>query len=198
VTFAGGFVFAHAFGMGLGVLIGSLAAFVGASAGATASFLIGRYLFRDWVRGMVKTYTIFDALEACMAEESGFRIMALLRLSPIIPFLPLNYLAGVTSISLWNNAMALLFIVPGIVVYVVLGASAGSIAQSLRGEYKNVEIVLIAVGAVFAIAAIWLTNFYVRKELYRVIEARQVASNVHDNLGEGSGGGRGVEQAEAV
>lgn len=185
--------------MGLGVLIGSLASFVGASAGATASFLIGRYFFRDWVRGMVKTYVIFEALEACMAEETGFRIMALLRLSPIIPFLPLNYLAGVTSISFRNNTMALMFILPGTVLYVVLGASAGSIAQSLREENNNVEIVLIALGAVFSIAAIWLTNHYVGKELYRLIDARQTASNdVHSNLGEGSGVRLGGGLAEAV
>jgi len=55
-----GFVFANTFGLGAGVLLGTLSVFIGAGSGAVASFLLGRYLLRDWVSGLTKKYTLFD------------------------------------------------------------------------------------------------------------------------------------------
>jgi uncharacterized membrane protein YdjX (TVP38/TMEM64 family) len=49
-------------------------------------------------------------------EEKGFHIMVLLRLSPIIPFNVVNYLAGVSAISLANYCMALVGILPGTIL----------------------------------------------------------------------------------
>jgi len=49
LTLGGGFVFGKALGLGRGVALASSAVFIGASLGAIASFLLGRYLLRDWV-----------------------------------------------------------------------------------------------------------------------------------------------------
>lgn len=63
LTLGAGFVFAEAFGLGVGLVIATLSVFVGASLGAVVAFLLGRYLLRDWVNGFAKRYVIFQALD---------------------------------------------------------------------------------------------------------------------------------------
>jgi hypothetical protein len=63
LTLGAGFVFANAFGLGLGIVVGTLSVFIGASAGSIVAFLVGRYLLRDWVKGLSKKYAIFEALD---------------------------------------------------------------------------------------------------------------------------------------
>lgn len=170
-----GFVFSSAFGLGLGVCLGTLAVFVGASAGAVVSFLFGRYLFRDAVvRNLSKRYSVFEALDVALAEK-GFRIMTLLRLSPIVPFNLLNYIAGVTAIPFWSYFWANFGILPGTVLYVFLGASAGSLTDSANSGDDNmtVTVVVIVVGVVLGILAIAVTSYYARKELNKVVAKRQ-------------------------
>lgn len=182
LTLGAGFVFAKAFGLGAGVVLGSLSVVFGASAGAIAAFLLGRYILRDWVQGLTKRYSIFEALDIAMATK-GFRIMALLRLSPIIPFNAINYIGGVTAISFTSYSAALIAILPGTTLYVFLGASAGSLSDSAgSGGSSTVTIVVVVVGAVFGIAAIVVTSYYAKKELHKVVEARRLqAEDVADS-----------------
>lgn len=63
LTLGAGFVFAKAFGLGVGLVIATLSVFIGASLGAIVAFLLGRYLLRDWVKGLANRYTIFQALD---------------------------------------------------------------------------------------------------------------------------------------
>jgi uncharacterized membrane protein YdjX (TVP38/TMEM64 family) len=173
LTLGAGFVFASAFGLGVGVLLATLAVFFGASAGAIASFLLGRFLLREWASGFAKKYAIFEALDNAF-EENGFRIMTLLRLSPIIPFNAINYIAGVTAISFWAYFWSLFGILPGTILYVFLGASAGSLRDSANsGGNMTVTIVVIVVGIVFGIMAIAVTSYYAKKELEKVATNRQ-------------------------
>ena len=175
LTLGAGFVFGHAFHLGLGVVIGTMSVFLGASFGATVSFLLGRYLLRDWVLGLTKRYAIFEALDSAL-EGKGFRIMALLRLSPIIPFNAINYIAGVTSISLRDFVLSLWAILPGTVLYVFLGASADSLTESSTpGTSKSLSIAIVVCGVVLGVGAIILTSYYAKKELNRILAERQCA-----------------------
>jgi uncharacterized membrane protein YdjX (TVP38/TMEM64 family) len=183
LTLGAGFVFANAFGLGPGMLLGVASVFVGASAGAIVAFLVGRFLLRDWVTGMTKNYAIFEALDNAF-EEKGFRIMALLRLSPIVPFNAINYIAGVTAISFWAYLWALIAILPGTTLYVFLGASAGSLMDSANsGGNATVTIIVVVVGIVFGVAAVTVTSYYAKQELNKVAtrrEAEQGESTEHD------------------
>ena len=67
LTLGSGFVYGNAFGLGLGVTIASVVVFVGASIGAILSFLLGRYLMRDWVnKRFVERYPVVKALDEGM------------------------------------------------------------------------------------------------------------------------------------
>ena len=180
LTLGAGFVFANAFGLGPGVLLGTVSVFLGAGSGAIAAFLLGRFLLRDWVSGFSKKYAIFEALDVAF-EEKGFRIMALLRLSPIIPFNAINYIAGVTALSFWSYVWAMIAILPGTALYVFLGASAGSLADSASsGENSTVTIIVAVVGVIFGVLAVGMTSYYAKKELNKVVEKRQGEQEVDD------------------
>jgi uncharacterized membrane protein YdjX (TVP38/TMEM64 family) len=181
LTLGAGFVFTTALdSLGYGVLLASVAVFVGASLGAIASFLLSRYLFRDgFVTRLTQQYPIFEAIDLAL-EDKGLRIMVLLRLSPIIPFNVLNYVSGITGIQFHHYCIALLGMIPGTVLYVFLGASAGSLSEigddndgNEEEESKTITIVVIVVGVIFGILAVGVTSYYAKQELNKVIDKQK-------------------------
>jgi uncharacterized membrane protein YdjX (TVP38/TMEM64 family) len=90
----------------------------------------------------------------------------------------LNYTAGALSVSFRDYVLALFAILPGTILYVFLGASAGSLTDSANsGQDPTVTIVVVVVGIVFGVLAIYLTTRYARKELNRLLEERRVAES---------------------
>jgi len=177
LTLGAGFTFSATFGLGAGVVLGAVSVFVGASLGAIVAFLLARYLLRKPVRRLTERYALFEAIDAAL-QTNGLKIFILLRLSPVIPFNVFNYLGGVSSVTFRDYFLALFFILPGTTLFVFLGASAGSIAESASsGNDPTVTIVVVVVGAVLGIGTIWLTTRYARKELQRILEERDGQDN---------------------
>lgn len=102
--------------------------------GATAAFLVGRHLARDWVARRIEGNERFKAIDAAVARE-GWKIVGLTRLSPIFPFNLLNYAFGLTRVSLRDYFFASwIGMIPGTVLYVYLGSLAGSLAALGAGQ----------------------------------------------------------------
>ncbi len=97
LTLGAGFLF--------GVPVGLLSAWIGATLGACVAFLVGRTLARDWVALKVSGNPKFEAVDEAVGRE-GFKIVLLLRLSPVFPFNFLNYALGVTKVSFGRYALA--------------------------------------------------------------------------------------------
>jgi len=118
-----------------GLLWGSVAVWLGANVGAALAFLIARYLARDVVERKLASFPKFRAIDRAVAN-GGWKIVALLRLSPAVPFNLQNYLYGLTGISFWSCVGATAFaMLPGIVLYVYLGhAGRASIEAAAAGE----------------------------------------------------------------
>ena len=100
-----------------GVPIGLLSAWTGATLGACVAFLVGRTLARDWVARKVSENPKFAAVDEAVGRE-GFKIVLLLRLSPVFPFNFLNYALGLTRVSFRQYALAsLIGMLPGGLMY---------------------------------------------------------------------------------
>jgi uncharacterized membrane protein YdjX (TVP38/TMEM64 family) len=100
---------------------------VSATAAAAASFLIARYALRDKVKDIADQNPKFAAIDNAIGEDS-FRVVALLRLSPLLPFALSNYLYGLTSVKFKPYVLASwLGMLPGTFAYV----SAGSVGMTL-------------------------------------------------------------------
>jgi uncharacterized membrane protein YdjX (TVP38/TMEM64 family) len=78
LTLGAGFVFSMSFGLGPGIVIGSISVFFGASIGAIIAFLLGRYLLLNQVHALSKKYAFFEALNSAM-KTNGLKILTLLR-----------------------------------------------------------------------------------------------------------------------
>lgn len=143
-----------------GPLQGTVLASVASTAGATASFLIARYLARPWVTEKFLTTAadadskdtdtitppakpasntkpplkspaaIFQRIDKGVAKQ-GARLVLLLRLSPLIPFSLSNYLYGLTAVPLPSYVGASwLGMLPGTFAYVYLGSAARAAVEA--------------------------------------------------------------------
>jgi len=156
----------------LGILLATASVFIGASIGSICSFLLGRYLFRDCVLKLAFSYPIFQAIERAL-EANGLKIMILLRLSPLIPFNALDYISGITSISLRDYAIALVAILPGALVLCFAGASASSLSDRTSSTSSTlVKLITIVSGILFGGCGIYLASHYSKKELNLILAAQ--------------------------
>ncbi len=130
VLFIPGSILTIGAGVVFGVVRGSIYVSIAATLGATAAFLIGRYLARDWVAARLEASPKFKAIDEAVARE-GWKIIALTRLSPVFPFNLLNYAFGLTRVSLRDYFFASWAgMIPGTVMYVYIGSLAGDLAKA--------------------------------------------------------------------
>ncbi len=128
VAFLPGSVITLGAGVLFGVVLGSIYVFIGATLGAIAAFLVGRYLARDWISQKIADNQKFAAIDKAVADE-GFKIVLLTRLSPVFPFNLLNYAFGIAGVTLKDYALASIGMLPGTVMYVYIGSLAGDLAR---------------------------------------------------------------------
>ena len=127
IAFLPAFILTLGAGVLFGVWWGSVYVFIGATLGAIAAFLVGRYLVRDWVAKKIAGNDKFRAIDRAVGKE-GLKIVLLTRLSPIFPFNLLNYAFGVTGVSIQDYIIGSIGMIPGTMMYVYIGSLAGSVA----------------------------------------------------------------------
>jgi uncharacterized membrane protein YdjX (TVP38/TMEM64 family) len=130
LAFLPGFPITLGAGAVLGLAAGAVTVSIGATLGATAAFLTGRYLARDWVTRRIAGHPAFEAIDQAVARE-GWKIVGLARLSPAFPFNFLNYAFGLSRVSLRDFFFASwIGMTPGILLYVYIGSLAGNLATA--------------------------------------------------------------------
>jgi uncharacterized membrane protein YdjX (TVP38/TMEM64 family) len=116
-----------------GLAAGTLWALTGATLGASSAFLVARHLARDRVERRAAGDARFHAIDRAVAAD-GRRIVFLLRLSPAIPFVLLNYLLGLTRVRFRDYVVASVGMLPGTLLYVYTGKVAGDVAAATAGR----------------------------------------------------------------
>lgn len=149
LTVAGGFLF--------GTVASSVYVVVSATAGATAVFLLARYVTGEaWRRRLGQ-----GRLGRMVGHmESGFRdhalsTMLVLRLIPLFPFWLVNLVPAVMGVPLWTYVIAtVLGIIPATVIYASLGAGMGDVLA--RGERPDLAVLWdpVILGPLFGLATL--------------------------------------------
>jgi uncharacterized membrane protein YdjX (TVP38/TMEM64 family) len=136
-----------------GVAFGTTLVLVAATLGASAAFLIARYVARASIERRLRDDGRFRAIDRAVADE-GLKIVTLLRLSPVFPFNLLNYALGLTGVRFGDYFVACLGMLPGTLMYVYLGALGGDVAAAAAegNTRSNAEWGLLALGLVATVA----------------------------------------------
>lgn len=179
VAFLPGSILTLGAGVVFGVLLGALYVFVGATIGASAAFLVGRYLARGWVAKKIAGNPKFQAIDQAVGRE-GFKIVLLTRLSPIFPFNLLNYAYGVTGVSFKDYLFGSIGMIPGTVMYVYIGSLAGSIATIGTNAQPGNPVIQWAIQIIGFIATVAVT-IYITKLAREALEAEVLEPKINQD-----------------
>jgi uncharacterized membrane protein YdjX (TVP38/TMEM64 family) len=172
VAFLPGSVLTLGAGVVFGVVLGAIYVFIGATLGAIAAFLIGRYWARDWIGQKIAGNQKFAAIDQAVAAE-GLKIVLLTRLSPIFPFNVLNYAFGITGVSLRDYVLGAIGMLPGTVLYVYIGSLAGNLAQigvENQPAQLGIQWTIRIVGFVATVAVTVYVTYLARKALAETLQ----------------------------
>lgn len=148
MTVIGGFIF--------GLPWGFVYSLIGNVIGASLAFLIARYIAHDWAEK--RSHELLVKVQNSI-EKDGWRYVAFTRLVPIFPYSILNYVFGLTRISLLTFALtSFLCLIPGTLVYSYIGYVGHEAASGSKDLLLQVSI---------ALALILLLSFFSRKKNYQ-------------------------------
>ena len=141
---------------------------VATSVADAVAFLLARYVARAAVERLRRHHPRFCAFDRALAD-GGWRIVALLRLNPAIPYSASNYLFGASGVAFLPYLLASgLFTLPGAVAYVYLGHVG---AETLGGHARSgVEWTFLLVGFVAAAATVVYVTVLARRALATIEE----------------------------
>lgn len=136
-----------------------------ACAGACLAFLVARHVGRERLEALLEASPKFRAVDKAVSEED-WKVVLLLRLSPLVPFNVQNYLFGVTDVSLKHYMVATFVgIIPGTAKAVYLGMlGSGGIDDPLTWG-------LLAVGWIASAIAVVLIVRRAKAKLQRMAKS---------------------------
>jgi uncharacterized membrane protein YdjX (TVP38/TMEM64 family) len=173
VLFVPGSILTVGAGFAFGLLWGTVAVSLGSTAGAGLAFLAARYVARGRVASLAAKNPGFAAIDRAVSAE-GWKIILLLRLSPLIPFNVSNYLYGLTGIRFWPYFFASwVGMLPGTILYVYLGAAGKAGLRAVAGEgasQSHLQILYLAIGLVATI----IVTLYISRIAGKALQSAKV------------------------
>ncbi|CAI9118594.1 OLC1v1020185C1 [Oldenlandia corymbosa var. corymbosa] len=163
LTLGGGYLF--------GLPVGFVADSIGATIGAAAAFLLGRTIGRSFVISKLKDYPKFQAV-AIAIRRSGFKIVLLLRLVPLLPFNMLNYLLSVTPVPFWEYVLASwLGMMPITFALVYVGTTLKDLSDVTHGwsEFSKTRWALLCLGLLVSVILIFCVTRVAKRSLEKAL-----------------------------
>ena len=150
------------FGLARGVVIVAIAT----SVADALAFLAARYVGRRAVERLAARYPRARAVDLAVAQ-AGWRIVALLRLNPAIPYSASNYLFGATGVAFLPYLVTSgIFTLPATVTYVYLGYAG---AEAVAGRARSpAEWALILAGLAATVGGVVYLTRLARRALAEI------------------------------
>ncbi len=158
-------------GLLFGIPRGMLLVYPALMAGGMLSFWLSRSLARDWVAQRIATRPKFIAIDNAIAR-GGFKMVLLLRMSPVSPFGFLSYSLGLTRVAVRDYLLGtLLGSVPGTALYVYVGAALKSLGgPPASGDAASaVHRLVFWAGLSTTLFAVVMITRFARQELKRAL-----------------------------
>ncbi len=161
-------------GFTFGLVLGTAAVSLGSTIGAALAFLIARSIARKNVEAMTTKNKKFQAIDRAIGEQ-GWKLIFLLRLSPVIPFNVSNYVYGITAVKFWPYVLASwIGMLPGTLLYVYLGIIGKAGVEAASGGHRRSDWQWVALGVgllATIIVTIWVTR--IARDALRKSELRE-------------------------
>jgi uncharacterized membrane protein YdjX (TVP38/TMEM64 family) len=135
------------YGVGFGFSVAAVSTLLGAQ----IAFLASRTLLREWAERALAGRPRLRDLDEMIAGE-GWRIVCLLRMSPVMPFSATSYALGASSVSARDYMIGTLAAMPALFGYVLLGSLAQNGLAVWSVGANPVRLGLLAVGIAATLA----------------------------------------------
>jgi len=155
VTMAPAFLLAIAAGAMFGVWAGSALVFVSATLGAAATYAVAHRFAETRFFSWMARWPRVAAVRSAVATEGAW-VQFLLRLSPAVPYVVLNYGLGLSRVRFRDFLVACIGMFPTVVVYAYYGQVVGDVAKlasGVRPPLGREYYILLAVGLVATVVA---------------------------------------------
>lgn len=150
-------------GASLGFLPGLALSAVATLLGGWIAFVLCRTALRGWIAKLLGRHPAMTRLDAAITGE-GWRMVALLRVSPVMPFALTSYGIGLTRISQRDFLLGTLASLPALVGYVALGALGRQGVVMAEGGASLWRFVALGLG----VAVVFYASFRVKQAVGRL------------------------------
>ena len=137
-------------GIAAGALYGPLTGFALAAlstlGGAWLAFALARSVWRPAIARMLRRRTRLQDFDGHVARE-GWRLVMLLRVSPVMPFSLTSYALGLSSVPRRDYLLGTLACLPALFAYVMIGVLAGASLDPGTAAGRPVRVLLLVAGA---------------------------------------------------
>lgn len=166
-----GIVFILGAGFVFGFWRGLLAVWVGGAVGQGLAFLLARYLLHDWVHDFVThRWRKWEAIDRAIQLE-GWKLVLVMRLSPVIPYNLLNIAMATTSMPFWQfflvSAVGILFECAVFTYFGSIAENITSIVSGDAGSPKAYKWVLFGISVGMIIVTAVVVSMFVRRAIKR-------------------------------
>ncbi|KAG0286270.1 hypothetical protein BGZ98_005154 [Dissophora globulifera] len=160
-TIGAGFLF-KPFPIALAVVL------MGDAFAAAVSFVFGRYVFYDWVKGMMAKHPKFNALDQVI-QDDGWKIVVMLRLTPV-PFSLITYFFSITSIQLvtviWATCVGVL---PGSCIGIWIGSLLKGLSGIDNPELERKNVVILVMNGIFIACCVLTLSIFGKRSLRKAM-----------------------------
>lgn len=126
-------------------------------------FLIARYLIHDRIERRARRSAVFKSVDDAVRQEP-WKVVALLRMSPVLPSPAKSYFLGLTRVDAPTYAWAsLLGMLPGLVLKVYVGSAGRELLAGSDGS--ALKAALLAAGVAATIAFTFVMGRFAKRRL---------------------------------
>lgn len=187
---SGGFLLSSKLGFYDGVTVATFVNLFGSCLGSMICFRLGRDAFRSFVSDIARSYETFYGIEKAL-ERNGFEINVLLRLSPLIPSVILNY--GIPSLGAkFDDFMygAIIGTIPYSFILSFIGAMLDNL-DSIETFFTTAPLYLVvlttSVGLLFLIWGSWKVYKFSTEAIEEAIKEAATANPAVSGSTRGAG-----------
>jgi uncharacterized membrane protein YdjX (TVP38/TMEM64 family) len=180
ITLAPAFVLTFAAGAIFGLWRGTLIVFFAALLGAVAVYGLAAPLAHGRIMRRLERDARVAAIRRAVVGDALW-VMFLLRLSPLVPYVLLNYALALSGVRFKDFVLATVGMLPAIIMYAYYGKIVGDVAKLAAGVSPPRGIEYWIVVGVGLVATIWATSMITRAAR-RAMEEQRIAGAIDASL----------------